>query len=200
MQLNELSSAQATEHGDTSVSPAPAASASEQEPTSAPLPKVITLTSAPLDPIESLLGNILSSFGQGKKAQQEQKLKEKKAKAQAKVDEISSNTIAENFGILKTGYKTWTAIARQIVFQEVECRCCGRRQMQHMGELFKYENGQSHSTWYRPEGYGIEELQSLPLEFHSLPELKLVTACPECKDIDPELALAGKWIQLEIVL
>lgn len=102
------------------------------------------------------------------------------------------------FAQRKTGYVTWTARARVVVLQRQECRCCGQVTETVKDELFALTNGASKSVWYRHEGYGIIP-DDLPIEIEKDPEVKMVSACGQCSDLDIELAIAISR-QMELAL
>lgn len=103
------------------------------------------------------------------------------------------------FAQRKTGYVTWHARARVVILQRQECRCCGEVTETVKDELFALTNGASHSVWLRHEGYGIAEPEGLPIEVERLDEVKMVSACGKCADLDLELALLSRK-QMELML
>jgi hypothetical protein len=51
----------------------------------------------------------------------------------------------------------------------------------------------------RHEGYGIVEPEGLPVEFERLEEVRMVSACGSCADVDIELAFMSHN-QMELAL
>ena len=92
------------------------------------------------------------------------------------------------FAKAKTGYTTWKATSRLILLEEQVCLACGSRHTSVKNELFVLENNTSHSVWSRPEGYGIEEPDHLPITSQLLPE-RTVSRCATCISPSVELAL-----------
>ena len=86
----------------------------------------------------------------------------------------------------KTGYRVWKATHRVVTIEPQICSCCGSRVLAVKSEHFALENGTSHAVWLRPEGYGIEMQDNLPVERVET-EPKIVSACAFCLEI--ELAL-----------
>ena len=134
---------------------------------------------SPTSSPEDLLASLLSSFGKSAPKQPIPK-KPKPAPAPLPLDKA--------FAKAKTGYTTWKATSRLILLEEQICLACGSHHTAVKNELFVLENNTSHSVWSRPEGYGIEEPDHLPITSQLLPE-RTVSRCATCISPTVELAL-----------
>ena len=140
-----------------------------------------------------LLASLLTSFGKVPP-----KPRGKQAPKPKTPSEILPVPVA--FSIQKTGYRTWKAVSRVIQFQTQICKCCGEEITFVKGEFFALENGAAHATWLRPEGYGIEAPDALPLTFSDL-EPTFVHACSACRSSpldDLDLLLSPRQLELPL--
>lgn len=90
---------------------------------------------------------------------------------------------AQSYAEKKTGYRIWKATHRIVQIEPQHCVCCGSVVQAVKGEFFALENGNAHAVWLRPEAYGIEAQDNLPVERVELPP-KQVFACAHCIDVE----------------
>ena len=122
---------------------------------------------------DALLATLLSSFGKKPAAPKGVK------KSLPKNASPLPQAVPQAFNLAKTGYTTWTPIAKIIMIEEQTCRTCGAVHKAVKDELFLLDHKTSHSSWLRHEGYGIEEPDQLEVRAEYLPP-RVVSRCPTC--------------------
>ena len=141
-----------------------------------------TITTASLPPsavsVDDLLAKLLSTY---KKPAKVAKPAGKKLPRNAKPI-VFSQAYAEK----KTGYRIWKATHRVVTIEPQICSCCGTRTLAVKAEHFALENGTAHAVWLRPEAYGIEMQDNLPVERVET-EPRTVSACAFCIEIELSL-------------
>lgn len=128
---------------------------------------------APTPEVDALLASLLSTFGKREKPAKKAQTKKLPRNAAPLPQHVA-------FNLARTGYREWKAVARVVEIQEQHCLCCGTITQAVAGEKFLLENGTAHASWLRPEGYGIEQQEVLPIEYLDLPP-RQVTACATCR-------------------
>jgi hypothetical protein len=135
------------------------------------------------NPPTDILASLLASFGT-KPAKVARKSLPKNAKPIPLPQHVAWN-------LKKTGYREWKATARIVVLQEQICSCCGNSIQAVQQELYELENTTAHSIWHRPEGFGINAQEDLPIRYTQA-EPRRVIACAFCKSIDLDEAILAE--------
>lgn len=119
-----------------------------------------------------------------------------KKKAPIPMDE---RPLAVQYAARKTGSISWRAIARVVIIQRQECKCCGNETKAVQDEFFLLENGVTRARWLRHEAYGIIDPEALPIEVQVADDVRRVSACASCSDFDIEFAILSRK-QMELPL
>jgi len=107
----------------------------------------------------------------------------KPAKAPAKPKKAAEPiplTVTQAWNVEHSGYINWVAEARVVQIEEQECTCCGHVNKIVRAELYRFSHAASKSVWLRPEGYGVEHGEDLPIFYDDLPR-RTVSACAACR-------------------
>lgn len=141
---------------------------------------------------DALLADLLSSFGKLPPKAKRQPAPRKSAPPPL--------PLPQAFSVKRTGYRTWKATSRVLQVQKQICNCCGAEVDFIRAQYYALENGKAHATWLRPEGYGIEAPDDLPISYVDL-DPQYVPACAHCRSTpfdDLELLFHPRQLSLEI--